>query len=124
MKNSWRPIAAYVYLLICLCDFAVMPVYYTVHSSSRVMDREQVELALRFKDPTTQLEVLRTIRESGSWQPLTLQQSGLFHMAFGAILGVAAWTRGQEKVEAIKAGVNPDDPTPTPTPESGDTGNA
>ena len=38
----------------------------------------------------------------GMWQPLTLQGGGLIHISFGAILGVAAWTRGQEKVEAIK----------------------
>ena len=31
------------------------------------------------------------------WQSLTLQNGGLIHLAFGAILGVTAWTRGQEK---------------------------
>ena len=46
------------------------------------------------------------------WQPLTLQGGGLIHISFGAILGVAAWTRGQEKVEAIKNA-----PTPTPAAE-------
>jgi hypothetical protein len=30
--------------------------------------------------------------------------NGFIHMAFGAILGISAWTRGQEKIEAIKAG--------------------
>jgi hypothetical protein len=47
------------------------------------------------------------------WQPLTLQGGGLIHISFGAILGVAAWTRGQEKVEAIK---NPP-PAPAAEPE-------
>jgi hypothetical protein len=46
------------------------------------------------------------------WQPLTLQGGGLIHISFGAILGVAAWTRGQEKVEAIKNA-----PTPAPAAE-------
>jgi hypothetical protein len=36
------------------------------------------------------------------WQPLTLQGGGLIHIAFGAILGISAWTRGQEKIETIK----------------------
>lgn len=32
------------------------------------------------------------------WMPLTLQGAGLFHAAMGAILGIAAWTRGREKI--------------------------
>jgi hypothetical protein len=32
------------------------------------------------------------------WQSLTLSNGGLIHMAFGAILGVAAYGRTQEKV--------------------------
>ena len=31
------------------------------------------------------------------WEPLTLVSGGMFHMSMGAILGVAAWTRGVEK---------------------------
>ena len=37
----------------------------------------------------------------GDWQSLTLQGGGLFHIAFGAILGAAAWTRGMEKRERV-----------------------
>ena len=33
-----------------------------------------------------------------AWQSLTLSNGGLIHLAFGAILGVSAWTRGQEKI--------------------------
>jgi hypothetical protein len=36
-----------------------------------------------------------------SWDPLTLKGAGLFHLAFGAILGVSAFTRGQEKVNRM-----------------------
>ena len=32
------------------------------------------------------------------WKSLTLSNGGLIHVSFGAILGVAAWTRGQEKM--------------------------
>ena len=46
----------------------------------------------------------------GMWQPLTLQGGGLIHIAFGAILGISAFTRGQEKVAQIQAGGT--DPTP------------
>lgn len=33
-----------------------------------------------------------------AWSPLTLQGAGLFHLAMGGILGVTAWSRGQEKM--------------------------
>lgn len=36
------------------------------------------------------------------WQPLTLLSGGVFHAAMGAVLGVAAWTRGQEKIRRLK----------------------
>lgn len=32
------------------------------------------------------------------WKPLTMSDGGLFHLSMGAILGIAAWQRGQEKV--------------------------
>ena len=37
-----------------------------------------------------------------AWNPLTLQGAGLYHLAMGAILGVAAWSRGQEKITAMR----------------------
>lgn len=33
------------------------------------------------------------------WDPLTLKESGFYHLAMAAIIGVAAWTRGQEKIQ-------------------------
>lgn len=35
---------------------------------------------------------------TSQWDPLTLKGAGLFHLAMGAVLGVAAWSRGQEKM--------------------------
>jgi hypothetical protein len=35
------------------------------------------------------------------WMPLTLQGAGLFHLAMGAVLGIAAWSRGQEKIQGV-----------------------
>lgn len=37
------------------------------------------------------------------WTTLTLQNGGLIHMAFGAILGIAAWTKGQAQIEQAKS---------------------
>lgn len=36
-----------------------------------------------------------------AYQPITLQGGGLYHLAMGAVLGISAFTRGQEKIAAI-----------------------
>ena len=77
MQNKWRPAMGWMYMIICLLDFAIFPILWSL-------------LQVATKQPVSQ------------WQPLTLQGGGLIHIAFGAILGISAYTRGQEKVEAIK----------------------
>lgn len=39
-----------------------------------------------------------------TWDPMTLKESGFYHLAMAAIIGVAAWTRGQEKIQRIALG--------------------
>lgn len=99
--SAWRPAAAAVYLLICLVDFVIMPVYYEYTNSKMTADKV-AEIALKFEGGGAQVEALRALREERSWKPITLAESGLFHIAFGAILGAAAWTRGREKSERIR----------------------
>jgi hypothetical protein len=38
------------------------------------------------------------------WDPITLKEGGFYHLAMAAIIGVAAWTRGQEKIQRITLG--------------------
>ena len=68
---------AWTYMAICIFDFIIGPVYFNL---------------LQYRTAQQQLEM---------WVPLTLQGSGLIHLAFGAILGISAWTRGQEKLASI-----------------------
>jgi len=35
------------------------------------------------------------------WDPMTLKESGFYHLDMAAIIGVAAWTRGQEKIKRL-----------------------
>jgi hypothetical protein len=44
------------------------------------------------------------------WQPMTLQGAGLFHMAMGAVLGLAAWGRTQEKLNGTASNNVPEIP--------------
>jgi hypothetical protein len=102
-KKFWRPIAAYVYLLICFIDFAGMPIYMQVMNQG-VNTAAFAEVRL-IQDPAVQLKALDKLDLGKSdWRPLTLEGGGLFHLAFGAILGVSAWTRGTEKTAAIQQG--------------------
>lgn len=74
MKAMWRPAMGWLYMAMCACDFIIFPVI--------AMFLPQIVPGLTYIP----------------WKSITLDNGGLIHMAFGAILGVAAWTRGQEKI--------------------------
>jgi hypothetical protein len=78
MKAMWRPAMGWLYMLICLMDFVVFPAI-------------AMFMPLILKGANIQMQYV-------AWQSLTLSNGGLIHMAFGAILGVAAYGRTQEKV--------------------------
>ena len=90
MSSKWRPTMGWVYMAICICDFILFPIAWSlvqVHFKGNVGDQ---------------------------WDPITLQGAGLIHMAFGAILGIAAWSRGQEKITAMTQGYETSGPTYKP----------
>lgn len=99
-KQAWRPAAAYIYLLICIMDFIVFPGYYSL-ANNRTTNSATVEESLKFKDSTAQIEALKILRREQTWTPLTTSGAGMIHLAFGSILGVAAWTRGKEKIALV-----------------------
>lgn len=97
LRSMWRPLAAVTYLAICIFDFIVAPYF---------VQAQPHDLAEIFKyvlqmPVEQQSEALNIMMNKGDWQSLTLQGGGLFHIAFGAILGAAAWTRGMEKRERV-----------------------
>ena len=79
VKQYWRPAMGWLYMLICLADFVIFPAL-------------TIFLPVLFKP-------FGIVMPYTPWKSLTLENGGLVHMAFGAILGVAAWTRGQEKLQ-------------------------
>ena len=83
MTTKWRPMMAITYMAINLFDFILGPILYNL---------------LQYWNPGQAV---------GMWQPLTLQGGGLVHIAFGAILGISAYTRGQEKIAQVKTEDNP-----------------
>ena len=79
MNSKWRPAMGWMYMLTCVTDFVLFPVLWSLAQTL-------------LKQPITQ------------WQPLTLQGAGLFHIAMGAVLGIAAYGRTQEKLGGANNG--------------------
>ena len=77
-----------------------MPVYHL--RSQGNLDRIW-ELSMRLR-PEDQLQAVVQLTRKTSWEPLTLSESGMFHIAFGALLGVAAYTRGRVQEARVKSG--------------------
>jgi hypothetical protein len=73
MKSYWRPAMGWLYMLVCFCDFVLYPVLWSI------------------------LQVVNHQPQVTQWNPITLQGAGLFHLAMGAVLGIAAYGRTKEK---------------------------
>jgi hypothetical protein len=74
INKKWRPVMGWVYMATCTADFVVFPVLWSI------------------------LQTLQGGQVTSQWQPLTLQGAGLYHIAMGAVLGIAAYGRTKEKV--------------------------
>ena len=77
INKKMRPMMGWIYMLTCTCDFVLFPILWSML------------LALSAGAVTNQ------------WQPLTLQGAGLYHIAMGAVLGIAAYGRTKEKVAGV-----------------------
>jgi hypothetical protein len=80
MNSKWRPMMGWMYMLICTMDMVVFPVLWSL------------------------LQAMVHGSVNSQWQPLTLQGAGLFHIAMGGVLGLAAYGRTQEKLAGANNG--------------------
>jgi hypothetical protein len=80
MNTKWRPAMGWMYMLVCITDFVVFPILWSL------------------------VQVVGDGKVESQWQPITLQGAGLFHIAMGAILGIAAYGRTQEKMAGANNG--------------------
>jgi hypothetical protein len=105
MTKKWRPMMAMMYMTCCLCDFALFPIMFTI---------------VQFWETQAANDAFR------QWVPITLQGGGLFHVAMGAVLGVTAYGRTQEKLGGAanaptstpSGSSTPSLPSPTPSFQS------
>ena len=80
MNSKWRPMMGWMYMAVCTSDFIIFPVLWSI------------------------VQVVGGGEVKTQWSPITLQGAGLFHMAMGAILGIAAYGRTQEKLGGANNG--------------------
>jgi hypothetical protein len=99
MQKRWRPAMGWMYMIVCMMDMVIFPILWSI------------------------LQALNHGQVNNQWQPLTLQGAGLFHLAMGAVLGIAAFGRTQEKVAGSASNVSapslpsvPSFSAPTPAP--------
>ena len=79
MNSKWRPAMGWMYMLVCMMDMVIFPILWSLLQT------------------TTGTAITQ-------WNPLTLQGAGLFHIAMGAVLGIAAFGRTQEKLGGANNG--------------------
>lgn len=80
MNSKWRPMMGWSYMLTCIADFVVFPILWSL------------------------LQALSKGNVTSQWQPITLQGAGLYHIAMGAVLGITAYGRTQEKLGGANNG--------------------
>ena len=84
MRDYWRWTALITYLVICIYDFMVVPVWYGL-SRSMLLDEDSYMANLQLiNDPMVQMEYMKKL--VSQHEPFTLKGGGLFHLAFGALL--------------------------------------
>jgi len=74
INSKWRPAMGWLYMATCAFDFIIFPILWSV------------------------LQAISKGSVTSQWQPVTLQGAGLYHIAMGAVLGIAAYGRTKEKV--------------------------
>lgn len=99
-SKSWRPAVAFVYMAICVFDFALLPLYFA-YINNGVLITHLAAAALKFP-PEQQMAALRQMHDMLAWQPVTLQAHGFFHGSMAALLGVSAYQRSKEKIAQLK----------------------
>ena len=108
-QRQWRPAMAGLYLLLCLIDYGIRPgINFWFFTEFDLAETIQVVENL---EPTVQIQIIETLRSEQAIPPILTE---FVHLAFGAILGAAAYTRGREKIERTRRGVVARDPHDIP----------
>ena len=79
INKKWRPVMGWMYMGVCVFDFVIAPILWSI------------------------VQAIFHGAVNVQWQPLTLQGAGLFHVAMGAVLGIAAYGRTQEKIQGVSS---------------------
>lgn len=90
-QRSWRPMMAAIYMLLCILDYGVRPMINYYQSTN--FDLAKVVQTIEILEPAVQIEILK-FSQTETMEPILTE---FVHLSFGAILGVAAFSRGSSK---------------------------
>jgi hypothetical protein len=77
-REGWKAFSGGVYLVICVFDFIIVPVWIG-------LNRPQLPVEQLLKlEPAVQMKVIDAY--TYQHEPFTLKGAGMFHLAFGALL--------------------------------------
>lgn len=94
-NEGWKPFLAFVYALICVFDFIVVPVWIGLNRPSNAKIEERLhQIHQHQMSPALAQEMVKPL--TYQHEPFTLKGGGLFHLSFGALLTGSALTRRSE----------------------------
>ena len=73
-KKYWRPALAWSYLVTCITDFVLFPIFWSI------------------------LQAVAHGQVQTPWVPITLGSNGLFHITMCTVIGITAYGRTKEKL--------------------------
>ena len=80
-QSGWRPALAWIYCVVCLFDFTIMPIFFNL---------------LQYYNPGQNIS---------EYTAITLQGSGLFHISMGAVIGIGSHGKSKERVADITTSI-------------------
>jgi hypothetical protein len=92
-QRAWRPSMAFVYMTLCIIDYGVRP-FINFLEKNRNNDLTKIVREIKdINDTMVQIKLIEYESEE-KFKPILNE---FVHLAFGAILGVSAFSRGREK---------------------------
>ena len=97
VQRYWRPAMAILYLIMCTLDYVVRPLYNEIFTAE--FNAIKIAQELKGLEISVQMAALEIAAAKENWGPILNE---FVHLAFGAIIGAAATTRGLEKTQRAK----------------------
>jgi hypothetical protein len=91
-NEGWKSFLAFIYALICVFDFIVVPIWIGLNRpSNESIDQRLHQIHMHEMGDDIAKEMVKPL--TYQHEPFTLKGGGLFHLSFGALLTGSALSR-------------------------------